>query len=246
LQGRLWPVDIVRTEPAPYGSADCKVVGVGDDHLLYVLKRCADGALLPATELLCTKLAEAIGLPVPLGCIARLPTGEECFASREEGGVASQAEALAFFSDKTNLLRFKAFFVGWFAFDLFVHNEDRHLGNFLVRASSLGHVMLGIDFSRAFLTRGWPLRPPPLGPCNTVRIKNTLRAQGVPYTSLESVSLLNRLLRVPDEWMALHVKEMPEYWLTDKLRRHLIRWWRGDRHLRLRLMRRNFANGRYL
>lgn len=246
-QGRLFPLTIRRTEPAAYGTADCTTVGVGDDGMLYILKRVGDAhPLVPASEWICSQLAEHIGLPVSPSHVARLPGSSElAFASREEGGVLDYASTLDLVKNHEMLKRHVPMLSRWYAFDLFTHNVDRHLGNFLFRESRLGHVLIGIDFSRALLTEGWPGPRPPLPLCNTRHVQRALH-QHVPYPASEASAVIERLSRVSDDWLDQTLERVPEPWLDARVRRQLRRWWRGSRHKRLHLLRRHLSSGRYL
>lgn len=246
-QGRLFQLTIRRTEPAGYNTADCKTVGVGDDGLLYILKRVSDGhPLIPASEWICSQLAEHIGLPVSPSHIARLPGGSElAFASREEGGVIDYARTLDLLKSHDMLKLHAPMLSRWYAFDLFTHNLDRHLGNFLFRESRLGHVLIGIDFSRALLAEGWPTHRPPLPACNTRHVQKALH-QHAPYPTRDAFTVIERLQQVSDDWLGETIERIPAEWLDGKVRPQLRRWWRGSRQKRLHLLRRHLSSGRYL
>jgi hypothetical protein len=246
-QGRLWPLQIVQTEPAPFGTADCKSIGVGDDGMVYILKRVKDGQHVPVSEFICTQLAAAIGLPVPVCTIAVLPgdARELCFASREEAGVINLQSALQMLLHQKQLAVYVDRLMQWYAFDVFTHNVDRHMGNFLFRHSMAGAVMLGMDFSRALLTQGWPRHVPPLPDCNTTQLERTLNGIA-PYPPSAAAGIMNRLASAPDDWLDSCLSQVPAPWADAKLRTRLCRWWRHGRPKRLRLLRSHLTNGRYL
>jgi len=246
-QGRLWPLQIVQTEPAPFGTADCTLVGLGDDDMPYILKRVTDGEHVPVSEFICTQLAAAIGLPVPVCTIATLPgeSKELCFASREEFGVIDQQAAVQMLLLQKQLPAYVDRLMQWYAFDVFTHNTDRHLGNFLFRNSMAGAVMLGMDFSRALLTQGWPGAVPPLPKCHTTTVQRQL-ARESPYPPMAAARIMNRLASAPDEWLEHCLAQVPATWADAKLRTNLCRWWRHGRPKRLRLLRSHLTNGRYL
>ena len=247
MQGRLWPLQIVQTEPAPFGTADCGLIGVGDDDMPYILKRVGDGEHVPVSEFVCTQLAAAIGLAVPVCTIAMLPgaSKELCFASREEFGVLSQKAAVDMLLIDKQLTVFVDRLMQWYAFDVFTQNIDRHLGNFLFRHSMAGAVMLGMDFSRALLTQDWPKRTPPLPQCNTIILQRQLASQA-PYPATAAAKTMNRLAAAPDEWLDECLAQVPAPWVNAKLRTDLCRWWRHSRPKRLKLLRSHLTNGRYL
>lgn len=243
-QGRLLPLVIRRIEPAPYGTVQCSLRGQGDDGLTYILKRVGDDhPLSPASEYVCTRLAQQIQLPVCPCHVAQLPGGEMVFASREEGGILDATDAFRLLT--TQLAAFAPMLSRWFAFDLFTHNEDRHLNNFIFRAGGMGHVLLGIDFGRALLAADWPSTRPPLPACNTTHVQQVLHAD-VPYPAAQALDTIARLGTVDDAWLAGVIREIPDAWLDAKVRRMLTRWWHRHRHKRLNLLRRHLNSGRYL
>lgn len=250
-QGRLFPLQITRTEPAPYGTADCTERGVGDDGMTYILKRATSASpLVPASEYLCTQLAGAIGLAVPPGAIAKMPTApgepiEHCFASREEGAVENAAKYLEHLCNTTSLQAHAHVLNQWRAFDLFVQNVDRHCNNFMVRATSMGAALIGIDFSRALFTQQWPFAAPPFPASNSFTCYAAL-ARFCRFPSDAALGTLARLAAVPDDWIEACVTPVPAEWMGVKMRRDVIRWWRRRRRKRLNLLRRHCASGRYL
>ena len=244
--GRLFPLVIRRTEPAGYGTAACKSIGVGDDGLTYILKRVADAhPLIPVSEWVCTKLAEHVGLAVSPCHIATLPGGETAFASREEGGLMDTDAAMLLLEQPEALRPHLPALARWYAFDVFTYNVDRHIANFLFRRGRMGMALMGIDFSQALLTEGWPVVGTPLPTCNTSHTRRTLEAV-LPYPSAEAAALANRLASVSDEWLATTLSPVPEQWLDARVRTSLIRWWGSARHKRLSLLHTHFASGRYL
>src|SRR5690606_26309684 len=198
------------------------------------------------TEYSCTILARAIGLAAPECHVAMMPDGRElCFASREEGGAEDGANFLEMVGNRRHMTNFAGDLTRWYAFDLFVRNFDRHIGNFLFRRSMVGVTMLGIDFSHALLAQDWPAAPPPLPQCNTTHVRSLLR-QIAPAEPRATVTVVNRLADVPDEWLKERIAETPPDWLDAKLATDVCRWWRRGRAKRLRQLRTHLTNGRYL
>jgi len=251
-QATFWPLQIVRLEPAPWGTADAGGYGQGEDGHAYVLKRLGERADLPASEYLCHLMAHAVGLPVPGFTLAQvLDTDEICFASRMEGGIADEMKALQFWQGAGT----PSFWAEhaprlsrWFAFDYFVRNTDRHRNNFLLRTNGFTTAVLGIDFSRALIAEGWPGNRAPMAPAtNTLLFARGLCGfNGRAYPSAEAVNTLSRLAAIPDTWIDAHLERLAEPLLADKLKRQIMRWWRAGRQRRLRALRRHIANGRYL
>jgi len=252
FQPSIWPLRIIRLEPAPWGTADAGGFGHGEDGNGYVLKRIGTRPDLPASEFLCYVMAHAIGLPLPGFTLAQvLDTPEICFASRWEAGVADELKSFQFWlgADKPEFWEENAAGLGrWFAFDHFVRNTDRHPKNFLLRIEGVNTAVLGIDFSRALIAEGWPKNRGPFAhDSNTMKLARAVcTAHEKPYPSAEAVSTLSRLAAIPDEWIDRQLEQLAEPLLPDKLRRQIMRWWRAGRQRRLQALRRHIANGRYL
>lgn len=246
-QHRIFPLHIVRTEPVHLGTADLRCIGVGDDGQAYYIKRVCDGPLIPVSEFLCSLLAGAIGMAIPPFHIALMPDRQEmCFASREEGGVIEGLAAFHQMIANNSLGLYSTRLAQWYAFDLFVHNVDRHANNFLFRQTSLGTTLVGLDFSRALVAEGWPGQHPPLpNGCNSRILARQLQALS-PYPAPSAVATLSRLAAIPDDWIAKQLDSLPDAWVTARMRSAIARWWRGGRAKRLRLIRGHLANGRYL
>ena len=246
MQGRLYPLHIVRTEPAPFQTATSRLVGKGDDGQAYVLKRTQDGEHVPISEYICTTMARAIGMAAPECHIATMPDRKElCFASREEGGTEDGIAFLHVASNQPQLAHFADELIRWYAFDLFVRNFDRHMGNFLFRKSMLGVTMLGMDFGHALLAQDWPAMPPPLPACNTTRAIKLVQCKAT-LAPPSSAQVLQRLGSLPNDWLKLRLAEAPAAWLDAKVANDVCRWWRRGRAKRIRQLRTHLSNGRYL
>lgn len=243
-QMTLTPLALRRTEPAAFGSADCKMIGVGLDGIEYVLKYVEDAhPKVPASEWICTHLARDAQLAVAACHVAEDPVSNTLmFATRVEGGVQPAEERLrdGLVSDHAQTLS------EWLAFDLFIHNDDRHFGNFLVRDGLTGQLLLGIDFSRALLVNDWPSTTPPVhAGCNTLWwFKHVDGPRHYPAAAAQS--LLERLADLPNDWMGLTVKDVPSAWLCDAEKAVLERWWRLGRKRRIRKMIEAIHDGKCL
>lgn len=247
-QLKLFPIRLRRTEPAPHDTANCKIVGIGDDGTVYYLKRLQDGhPLVLASEWIATRLAHAINLPTCPCFAAYLPDSEELvFASQQAQDIASEAQWLSTLAQEGMLAKLAPALSQWYAFDLFTHNLDRHLGNYLFRNSPLGMALIGIDFGMALLAEGWPDTPPPIHPnSHTRRVQRQLHSRQ-PYPIPDADDLLIRLGNVPDAWLGDELQGVPDAWMGGTLRANLVQWWEQSRPQRLDLLRRNLADGRFL
>ncbi|NKN33770.1 hypothetical protein [Marichromatium bheemlicum] len=231
MQGRLWPLEIVRLDPVDLGENDLRAIGVGIDGLTYAIKRSSDAALLPATELICTRLALACDLPVLGGEIAQLPDATMAFASPWEGGTLASQEARVLLMTKGGVS--SQVLSAILAFDLFVGNQNRHLGNFLVRRDPNHSVaaVVATDFSRALLMAGWPV--PMLSPtCNTLVVAHALmRLHG--FDRDAALRVTGRLYSLPNDTLERCCRDLPPHWLPHGIAVKLDDWWRNQRIARL-------------
>ena len=226
----LLPLRIDTTMPPPGSSADLKnLVRTIDGHI-YALKTTEDHPDLPASEFLCYRLAAACNLAVPFSSLIELPEspGVYGFGSRFEGGVQdprqlSGSEQLQMFKDN------KAAVSAILALDHFVGNDDRHRGNFIWRKNYKGEwVPLAIDYSRAFLVRGFPRDTFPLSPKSNTRTTLEMMKRTDMWDGPYAVFALGLLQSVTSENIAHWLDEMPLTWLDLPQRRELMSWWGSE------------------
>lgn len=260
LQGRLWPLRIVDVYPHNAGTARLRLRGVGDDGMPYFIKA-ADPGSVPANELLGSALASAVGLAVPTFAIALMPVDrdqpegaepaeeqqaeDQVFASRQEAGLA---DSQAWFDNLVqnhcppNVARQLA---GWFAFDLFINNPDRHIYNYLCRDVDGVLTVHGFDFSEALLEQDWPPSQRMSPGCHTIRNRTALTQLGIPFEPAQAIEVLDRIAAMPDSWMSDALAEVPTAWLTDDQRTSLDSWWREERAARVELIKQDISDGAY-
>lgn len=242
-QPPLFPIDIQRTEPAPFGSADCTHYGVGFDGLPYLLKRVAPhNPYMPAAELICARMAAACQVACAAGYVANLPTGEQAFGSRAESGVLSLNQMASLLTDISFWGRVAPMLAAIYAFDVFVRNEDRHLGNYLVRHTFAGSDLMAIDHSRALLVTGWPHKLLKLPRCNTTQCQNHLRNL-TPFRLNDALAAIDRLMALDDDWFGRNICDLPAPWWPTPDRVKIERWWVRHRKSRLARLRKRIQNG---
>jgi hypothetical protein len=110
-----------------------------------------------------------------------------------------------------------------YAFDHFIHNIDRHLGNFLVRGQHTGHAVLANDYSRAWVCNGFPLPSLPMT-CKTVEAQRWLtRYLGQQYIDVNQVKhTVESIARVPSATVKRIIEEHPSSWLTEDIRNNIL------------------------
>lgn len=243
-QPPLIPVDIQRTEPAPFGSADCTHYGIGFDGLPYILKRVEKhNPLMPIAELVCSRMAAASQVACATGHLANLPSGEQAFASRAESGVLPPKHAaVRLTSDPAFLMKVAGTLSAIYAFDVFVRNVDRHFGNYLVRQTFAGPDLMAVDHSRALVVTGWPAKKIDLPKdCNTALCQHVLRKKQ-PLAEADAVAAIDRILQLDDDWLSRNICDVPVAWWPNPQRQIVDRWWRRHRVKRLARIRRRLIN----
>ena len=244
-QPPLIPVDIQRTEPAPFGSADCTHYGIGFDGLPYILKKVEKhNPLMPVAELVCSRMAASSQIACATGHLANLPNGEQAFASRAESGVLPpKMAAFRLTTDAVFLLRVIGTISAIYALDVFIRNVDRHFGNYLIRQTFAGADLMAVDHSRSLLVTGWPFKTIDLPrDCNTNLCQSILRKKH-PLSQVDAVAAIDRLLQLDDDWFSRNICDVPVAWWPTPQRQIVDRWWRSQRTKRLARIRRRLING---
>ncbi|MEP9349370.1 hypothetical protein [Xanthobacter sp. KR7-225] len=87
------------------------------------------------------------------------------------------------------------------AYDLFIHNVDRHLTNYVVRRQYSGHAVLAFDYSQAWLFSGFPLPALPLHhQTNTIQALRAMRKLFGDFIRHDEVKhVCNRLRKINTE-----------------------------------------------
>jgi len=136
-----------------------------------------------------------------------------------------------------------------YAFDHFVHNEDRHLKNFLFREQRNGWVVLAFDYSRAWLCNGMPLPQLPFAPDKkTILARRYLRAELGEYIDRsETDRILQRLSDVKETHILGAINGHPTTWLSGNQKDAIVKWWNSSaRTDRIEQIRQGIHNGTYL
>lgn len=218
----LTTVTCHRTRPAP-ATAAADFIGIDESTThRWLCKGQGKHPLLPVTEWLCSRLAMVCGLPVPQVAAVELATrpGEYYFGSQWQGG------ALEFLQVRGRISN-SSVFAKTHALDLFVHNTDRHRGNYLYLDLAGEVVARVIDFSHSLLVMGWPLPSLPMAICNTtIELPYLLAEDPVSYTRPDGI--LNAIDALSPDWMQTSLDLMPTAWLDQSGREILDDWWRGS------------------
>jgi hypothetical protein len=261
-QGDLFPTPrrAVRVDPANLGTADCPLICLCDDSCEYAIKDGRSHPLTPHAEWFCTRLASLVGIAGPDCQVIELFDGSKVFGSRWEGGVVPAAPPgiaptwVAMVHNGTiPLAAISAALSRIYAFDHFVHNDDRHGNNFLVRQQRTGYALLAFDYSRAWTFHGFPLPRLPFDLSNPA--ERTVRAQrqlaqifGTQYIDgREAARVLDNIRRVPPVEIVRIIDSHPKEWFPDSERQAIISWWGSAEMIaRTQDIERGIANGAYL
>lgn len=242
FQGQPTPVRVAFTMPDDLGTADAPRLCRGSDGCDYVVKDRSIHAAIPHSEWFCSELGERIGIPAPVHKIMDLGGGVMAFGSRWHGGALSPDGAVPWYervsSGEISLAEMSRALSRIYAFDQFIHNQDRHTANVLVTPQYQGHAVLAFDYSQAWLCFGFPLSPPPLPRCQTVDVQRQLAViWGSSYVEPRIVKeTCDEIASVPVVIIEQILSSHPKDWLPERERQAIIRWW-GSEDMNLRLSR---------
>lgn len=231
MQGRLFPLPILNLVPPIQSTADCRQIGVGENGLYYAIKRTDDGFLIPLAEWFFNQLAHDIGIPTPQFEIVALPDDTLAFGSRWEGGTRNaqtpESDLLTQGKIKPEIL------TAIYAYDLFIGNIDRRLGNYLLRYNNINPQLpdlIAFDYSRVAMTFGiFPSGRLPAG-TNTERTFSVLRKiHGYHQNNAEEI--INKINSLPSDYPCLALKGIPKEWANPQILHTLYRWWECTRHI---------------
>jgi hypothetical protein len=243
--------DVITEFPKSLPTADYVGEAEASDQQRYYLKGDKDGKAVRASEWICTHLAENVGVAAPAAAILRRSTGETLFGSRRLIGVADEVVTRNYLATPSasniapGVVGLSPLLSAIYAFDMFVFNEDRHLGNYLSLDDNGVRRFFAFDFSRALFWR-WPWSEfPELGQ-NTRTCGTVLRAlHGYDQSAAEAV--VNRLRSVPGSTIMAIMSGMPDDWLADSQKQDFLNWWNGkERTSRLDKLSIGLADGTLL
>lgn len=243
------PLKIVWRDPEGLGTADSAGVCRCDDSCEYVLKDGRENALVPHSEWLCTKLAESVGIACPPCAIIETDDGVFAFGSRWEGGLARDPWYEMLRRKELDQEILSPTLSKIFAFDHFIHNDDRHLNNYLVRETRNGWTMLALDFSRSWATHGIPPPNLPLPEgSNTRRAAVWLKKLIGDYIDVgAALGVLDKLHTVSAQEIEGIIRQHPPNWLVAADEAAIMEWWKSDgRSDRLQTIREGMRRGTYV
>ncbi|WP_462121344.1 HipA family kinase [Methylorubrum thiocyanatum] len=222
-----------------------------DDNFRYHIKGDAHGRFVRASEWLCTLIAEEIGIAAPTPMVIQRIDGSLVFGSRRISGVAEETATRAYLAQPSNSnlgappVGLRPLLSAIYALDLFIFNDDRHLGNYLSIDDQGTRRLYTFDFSRAMFW-DWPWNGvPPVG--SNTRMVGRLMRMLHGFDPVAAATVLDRIEGLPLATVEGFVKRMPEEWLPVEVRREFLAFWGGQpRPARVEELRRGFGDGSIL
>lgn len=245
----MFPAKITWRDPQGLGSADAAGACRCDDGMEYALKDGASHPLTPHNEWFCTNLAEAVGVVCPPCKVIEDENGEFLFGSRWEGGLIKDVWWDPARSGSLSLDIIGPTLSRILAFDHFIHNVDRHIGNYIVREAKNNYIVMAFDFSRSWLYHNFPLPQLPFSPHdNTLYVARHLRGLLGDYIVLREVhEVLDRLASVSLQQVRGIIDRHPEVWLPPDRKAQILSWWEtNERQQRIEAIREGIKDGTFL
>lgn len=221
----LLPLRVVGLFDNPTDSQDLKHfarTACGQD---YACKRVSDHPLLPASEFLCYRIAEACQVAVPHSAVLSLVDGERAFGSRVEGGVSSINNLPESISITDAITACAEQISRILALDIFLGNIDRHLGNLLFRRNMSSQLTaFSIDYGRAMFVSEFPKGSLPLGHCKTTVTLAQLKQTEL-FQAPVAVFAISAVQGITTDHISRWLADMPIEWLPSDRRDALLAWW---------------------
>lgn len=247
----FFPRKAVAEFPKSHNTADYLGEADADDGLRYYLKSDTGGRLIRASEWLGTFLAESVGIAAPHGTVIQRHNGDLVYGSRRIIGVADHMTTRIYLATASlsnapdRVLGLSSILSSIYALDLFIFNDDRHLGNYLSVDDNGVRRFYAYDFSRSFFWR-WPWQGVPEPHQNTVTMGRVIRAMHG-FDLLAAKTTLDRIEAVSTAQIEAELLRFPADWLPPPLREEFIAWWSSTaRTDRVQEIKEGVENGTYL
>lgn len=247
----MFPLKAVNEFPAREHTADSAQEIEAADGFLYHVKCDPVDRAVCASEWLCTKIAEEVGIAGPTPALIQMMDGRLAFGSRRISGVADKAVTTTFLltpsrsNHEAPVAGLSRLLSNIYAFDMFVHNVDRHFGNYISTEDSGARRLYAMDYSQA-LFWAWPFNGFPAPHENTRQCGVILR-QRHGFDTTAAVGVLDQLKVLAPAVIEGFINRMPPAWMGVKLRSEFMSWWsNGGRSSRIDELREGLGNGRLL
>jgi len=212
----------------------------------YNIKTVSKTPNVPCAEWFSHKLAERIGIASAFPAVVMV-NNERAYGSRWESGMLDQARNNEVLTGKLPGAALAGRFSALYTYDVFLHNTDRHAGNYaFIQVDGL-YRLVAMDFSRAWSWNGWPLPPLPLAAgCSTVATGRMIR-QHFAFDHGEATKVMDSLVGVSRAHIDGIFDSMPVEWADAPMKAAMLAWWgSADMTQRIDVIRKGLANGTYL
>ncbi|MCP1247340.1 hypothetical protein NKW54_15625 [Acetobacter cerevisiae] len=237
--------------PQSQETADALGEVEADDRHLYYIKGDSHGHFTRASEWLSTHIAEEVGITTPAPAVIERLDHSVVFGSRRIAGVSDLMTTYTFLMSATisntskQVVGLKEVLSSIYALDLFLYNDDRHLGNYLSVPDGDIRRLYAFDFSRALFWK-WPWDGFPTKDDKT-RVCGQLLQQLHGFDHAAADATLDRLGALDDSTIQSFMGRMPSDWLSPDRRADFAAWWSdGAKMSRIDNLREGFSNGTLL
>ncbi len=236
-QNLLFPLKIRTWCAGNLGGADNSGTAILENGEPCLIKEnSSDSPWLCANEWLCNHLASACSVPASSVRVVDMEDGHYAIGIRLDGDTQVDLTASDILDQQTKRITLKnqpevsriAFF------DAIIKNKDRHLNNYLIRKTVLGHSIVAIDYSRALFFNGFP--PPDFHAVKDsktgqtwqfIGMENQAYQQWISIKELKTVA--ENMNKIPAPWLETILNSMPYEWLDDTLRHSISAWFESGR-----------------
>ena len=248
-QHNLLPPRSLWEGPFDTGSADAPYGCFCDDGHGYVTKpSTAANGHAPHCEWLCARMAVHVGVPVHDFEIVEAQAGDLRFGSRYEPREIKDWWLLVI-AGSIKLDDLKEDISRIYALDLFLHNADRHMRNYFVRAVGDGHRIWALDHGRAWMFNGFPPPALPMTPGdNTVLAREWMKEKFAGFQCEDRmIEVVDKIKSVTDIDIGNIISAQPDDWLSDAEKDAILLWWKdGKAAERAEVISKGIADGTLL
>lgn len=225
-QASFWPVPLSEIRPLPEKTAHCEGIGIGPKGERYAVKFGNVWPKLPLNEVVCHALSKHCGIVLPPWHVVEdIRTGRLGFGSAwlEDVCRSTDVRWSSFWQQLTP--KYKAFFSACCALDGFVHNDDRHLRNFLLSGSGVLLKPFAGDYSCAWWMKRWDCLGLQRQSTNSIQIYTyILRKPGL-WDSAAAELALSLIGALETRQVYSLFNSYPQQWLEKEHVEQLLEWW---------------------
>lgn len=233
--------------PKPNG-ADISFVCTTKEGGIFYCKEDRDARPIRATEMVLTRLAGHVGIATPHCSVIECDDGNSVFGSLSPNSLAGEFEVQAYLTkperDEVGGPRpwLGRYLSGLYAFDLFIGNPDRSLGNFLLE--NPGRRLTAFDFASASL-KNWSSERISIEQTVTLSVGRRLRRiHGFDVDA--ACEMVKRLEAIPVHTIRTILSDLPGDWISADEGEYLCAEWGEKTGSRLAVLSAGLGDGSLL